>query len=288
MALNAKVTIRDLRQKATSGEKFSVLALYDFVFAGLAEQAGVEGIIVGDSVVSQIYGQENTLLGDMDMMVRHTGAVRRGAPNVFLIADMPYMSYQPSVELAVRNAGRFMAEAGADAVKFEGGSVIMDKLEAVMKAGIPVVGHLGYTPQSTAMGGGVKVPRDAQIARRLVEEAVMLDQAGVFVLLLEAVPAIVAKEIVKRVNAPVIGIGSGPACDGQVVLTYELLGLFPGPSPRFVEKFAHLEPVVVEAFTKYKDQIHSGEYPAKKHCYNMKPEQQEAFLKLLADDEESA
>ena len=283
MSTSERVTLRALREKAQAGEKISVLSLYDVVSAGLAEQAGIDAIIVGDSVAQQIYGYPNTLQADMDMMVRHTQAVRRGAPNVFLIADMPYMSYQPSVELAVRNAGRFMAEGGADAVKFEGGKAISDKLEAVLSAGIPVAGHLGFLPQSAAMSGGITVQtRDAELAARLVDEAMLLDEMGVCLLILEALPAVVGEAVVKRVGVPVIGIGSGPACHGQVLLANDILGLSPDTPPRFVQQFADLSPAVIQAFKAYCDQIRAGEFPAGKHCYNMSPQQREKFLQLLA------
>jgi len=282
MALEKPMTLRTLRDKAADGEAIVMLALYDFPFSALAEQAGIDGVIVGDSVAMALYGHANTLQADMDMMIRHTQAVRRGGPKLFVTADMPYMSYQPSVELAVRNAGRFMAEGGADAVKIEGGASVMDKIEAVVNAGIPVMGHLGFLPQSAAAAGGTRVPtRDAKKAVELINEAAMLDRAGISLLVLECVPQNVSEEVVRRATVPVIGIGSGPACHGQVKLIYDILGLYPHPTPRFVHKYAELAPVVVEALTSYIDQTRSGQYPAPQHCYNMNPSQQQAFSKLL-------
>jgi 3-methyl-2-oxobutanoate hydroxymethyltransferase len=282
MPLKEKVTIRLLREKAAGGSKIAMLALYDFAFATLAEQAGVDGVIVGDSVAMLVYGHKNTLQADMDMMIRHTQAVRKGGPNLFVIGDMPYMSYQPSVELAVKHAGRFMAEADTDAVKFEGGAVVLDKIQAVIKAGIPVVGHLGFTPQSAAMTGGVRVgTREADKAVALIDEAKTLEQAGICLLILEAVPRNVAEELVKRVHVPVIGIGSGPACHGQVTLAYDILGLYFGQLPRFVKKYADLSPHIIEAFAAYSDQVRAGRYPDSQHCYNMKPNQIERFIQQL-------
>jgi len=283
MASTERVTLKSLREKADSARKIVMLAAYDYPFAVLAQQAGIDGIIVGDSVAMTVYGHENTLQADMDMMIRHTQAVRRGAGNLFVIGDMPYMSYQPSIELAIRNAGRFMAEAGADAVKFEGGLAVLDTTGSAVRAGIPVVGHIGFTPQSAALTGGTIVAtRQADRAVKLVDEAQRLEQAGICLLILEAVPQNVAVEVVKRVGVPVIGIGSGPACHGQVILMHEILGLTTGPALRFVQKYVDLADDIVGAFGKYAEQVRSGEYPAPQHCYNMNPEQQEAFSGRLA------
>lgn len=284
MPLHERLTLRELRRKAREGEKITMLALYDYALAHLAQEAAIDGIIVGDSVAQQVYGHTNTLKATMDMMVRHTQAVRRGGPNLFVIADMPYMSYQPSVEAAVRNAGRFMAEGEADAVKFEGGTNVVEKLAAVIAAGIPVVGHLGFTPQSAAMAGGTIVQaREADFAVRLVREAVELDRAGVSLLILECVPPAVTDEVVKRLSIPVIGIGSGPSCHGVVLLAWDILGLTPGRSPGFVKKYADLAGPVADAFRRYAAEVRGGDYPAVQQCYGMKDQERDAFLRQLQD-----
>ncbi len=284
MPLEQKVTLRTLRSKAAEGQKIVWLSLYDFPSAAAAEDACADGVIVGDSVMQAVYGQPNTLKADMDLMIRHTQAVRQGGPNLFVVADMPYMSYQPSVEIAVRNAGRFMADAGADAVKFEGGVAVLDKIQAAVKAGIPVVGHLGFTPQSAALTGGVIVEtRDAHKAARLIEEAIVLEQTGVVLLVLEAIPHAVAAEVVKRVSLPTIGIGSGGACAGQVMLASDILGVSRGKPPKFVEKFADLGDQTVDAFSQYAKKVRSGQYPAQQHCYKMTDAESEAFAKLLTE-----
>lgn len=281
-----KVTLSVLRNKAAAGERFAVLALYDAMLATLAEQAGIEAIIVGDSVMNTLYGQSNTLLADMEIMIRHTAAVRRGGPGLFVIADMPYMSYQPSVELAIRNAGRFMAEGGADVVKFEGGTGVLEQVSAVVKARIPVVGHLGYLPQSDAFSGGSKVQgRQASQAMELVDEAQRLADAGVAMLVLECVPANVTEEITRRLTIPTIGIGSGPSCTSQVLLASDMLGLSTRPGPKFAEKFADLAGIVGNAFTRYGLAVRQNAYPAESHCYHMKDDQRAEFERMVRERE---
>lgn len=284
MADKGKTTIGILRDKIRKGERISMLALYDHPFAVLAQAAGVDSIIVGDSAAMNVYGDADTLRADMPMMLRHTAAVRRGAPDVFLIADMPYMSYQPSRETAIRNAGRFMADAHADAVKLEGGRNVLDTVAALVKAAIPVVGHLGLTPQSAAALGGFKAQgREAQSAMSIVEQSKELEQAGACMLIIECVPPKVAEAIVRRVDIPVVGIGSGPACHGQVLVIHDILGLYPRPAPKFVRKFADLKTPVMDAFKAYIREIQAGQYPAPEHCYQMKAGEEEAFLDMLGN-----
>jgi 3-methyl-2-oxobutanoate hydroxymethyltransferase len=209
MAGNEKITIRTLSEKVAHDEKFVTLALYDYPFAMLAQEAGIDAIIVGDSAAMVNYGCENTLKADMDMMLGHTRAVRRGAPNLFIIGDMPFMSYQPSVETAIRNAGRFIAEGSADAVKLEGGMNVIDSVRAIVAAGIPVVGHLGLTPQSAMKTGGFKAQgRETDTALEIVHQAQELEQAGISMLVLECVPNPVAEAVTKKISVPVIGIGT--------------------------------------------------------------------------------
>lgn len=259
-----------------------MLALYDYPFAVLAQEAGVDSIIVGDSVAMNVYGHEDTLSADMAMMIRHTQAVRRGAPNVFLIGDMPYMSYQPSLETAVRNAGRFLAEGRADAVKLEGGRNVLEAVKALVRSSVPVVGHLGLLPQSAAAMGGFKAQgREARSALDIVEQAKELEEAGICLLILECVPPAVSEAIVKRINVPVIGIGGGPACHGQVQVVYDILGLYPRSTAKFVRKYAELKSPVIEAIKKYMEEIDTGKYPGPEHCYRMKQGEEEDFLKML-------
>jgi 3-methyl-2-oxobutanoate hydroxymethyltransferase len=282
MAANEKITIRTICEKVGRGEKFSVLALYDYPFAMLAQQAGVDSIIVGDSAAMVNYGFDNTLKADMDMMIRHTQAVRRGAPNLYIIGDMPFMSYQPSVETAIRNAGRFIAEGGADAVKLEGGTDVLDEVRAIVKAGIPVVGHLGLIPQSAAITGGFKAQgREVDSALAIVRQAQELEQAGISMLVLECVPNAVSEAVTKKISAPVIGIGSGSACHAQVQVLFDILGVYPHFTPKFVRKYAELSTPIVEAMKQYVAAIRSGEYPADEHCYHMKPGEEEAFREQM-------
>jgi 3-methyl-2-oxobutanoate hydroxymethyltransferase len=265
-----------------AGKRISVLALYDYPFAALAQQAGIDAIIVGDSAAMVNYGYENPLQADMDMLVRHTQAVKRGGPNLFIIGDMPFMSYQPSIETAIRNAGRFVSEGHADAVKLEGGTTVLDTVRAIVNASIPVVGHVGLTPQSAAITGGFKAQgREAQSAIDIVNQAHQLEDAGICMLVLECVPDIVAEAVTKKISVPVIGIGSGPACHGQVQVLFDILGIYPRFTPKFVHKYAELAPTITDAIKAYVDSIAKGTYPADEHTYHMKPGEAEAFKKML-------
>jgi len=282
MSEQQKITIATLFEKVKRGERISMLALYDYPFATLAQQAGVDSIIVGDSMAMVNYGYENTLPADMEMMVRHTHAVKRGAPNLFIIGDMPFMSYQPSIETAIRNAGRFIVEGHADAVKLEGGTLVLDAVHALVKATIPVVGHIGLTPQSAAITGGFKAQgREAEMGIDLVRQAMELEQAGICMLILECISPPVAEAIVRRTSIPVIGIGSGPACHGQVQVLFDLLGLYPGRPAKFVHQFADIKTPVVQAITHYVADLETGKYPAPQHCYAMKPGEEDKFRQLL-------
>jgi len=282
MAGNEKITMRSISEKIARGEKFVTLALYDYPFAMLAEQAGIDAIIVGDSCAMVNYGYPNTLNADMEMMIRHTQAVRRGAPNLFVIGDMPFMSYQPSIEAALRNAGRFVAEGGADAVKLEGGTGVIDEVQAIVRAGIPVVGHLGLTPQTAAITGSFKARgREADSALAIVRQAEELEQAGISMLVLECASDALAEAVTKKISVPVIGIGSGPACHSQVLVLFDLLGMYPHSTAKFVRKFAELSNQVTDAMKQYAAAVRTGEYPAAEHCYHMKPGEEDAFKKKL-------
>lgn len=274
-----KIDIPYLYRKKEQGEKISWLTAYDYPTALYEDRAGIEMILVGDSGVMAMLGYKTTLPATMEQMIWMTQAVTRAVKYAFVIGDMPYMSYQVSKEEAIHNAGRFMAEAGTDAVKLEGGAIMADTLSAIVKAGIPVMGHIGMTPQSAAVIGGYKSQgRDAVTARKLIQDAKTLQQAGAFAVLLEAIPARVAGLIVKELKVPVYSIGSGPECDGQVLIVHDILGLFELFKPKFVKRYAELGKEMVEAFTKYKEDIKAGRFPAAEHCYNI-PE--EEFQKLL-------
>ncbi|MCL4426546.1 MAG: 3-methyl-2-oxobutanoate hydroxymethyltransferase [Firmicutes bacterium] len=270
--MREKVTITTLQAKKARGEKITMLTCYDYPTALLEEKAGVDILLVGDSLAMTVLGHPSTLTATMDVMIVHAQAVRRGAPGAFLIGDMPYMSYQISKKEAIRNAGRFMAEAGCDAVKLEGGRNMAEVVEALTKATIPVMGHLGLTPQSIAQLGGFKAQgRNVDTALRVIEDAKILEEAGAFAILLEAVPPEVGKIITKQASIPIISIGAGPQCDGQLLIVHDMLGFFDAFTPKFVKKYANLNETILQAFREYIDDVTSGRFPASEHFYNMKP-----------------
>ena len=276
-----KVTIPYLYGMREKGEIISWLTAYDFPIAQLEEQAGIEMILVGDSASMVVHGNESTLPITMDIMIAHAKAVRKGAPTAFVIGDMPFMSYQASTEDAVRNAGRFMKEAGCDGIKLEGGVRIADKVKAIVDAGIPVMGHIGLTPQSSAMLGGFKVQgKDAESARKMIEDAKALEKAGVFGMLLECVPTKVSQIIKQSVNVLVFGIGAGPGCDGQILIIHDILGLYQCFTPKFVRQYANLSPVILDALKKYRDEVRTKKFPAKEHEFTIKEEELKKLEKL--------
>ncbi len=275
-----KIGIPYLYMKKAQGEKVSWLTAYDYPTALYEDQAGIEMIMAGDSGMMALLGHKTTLPATMDQMLWMTQAVTRAVKYAFVIGDMPYMSYQISKEEAIRNAGRFMAEGSTDCIKLEGGAIMADTISAIVKAGVPVMGHIGMTPQSAALMGGYKSQgRDAAAARRIIEDAKILEEAGAFSILVEAIPAKVAGLVVKAVKIPIYSIGAGPECDGQVLIVHDLLGLFELFKPKFVRRYAQLGKEMVEAFTRYKEDIKSGSFPGPDECYNI-PE--EEFQRLLA------
>ena len=277
-----KVTIHTLMEKKTKGEKITFLTAYDFPTAAVEDKVGIDIILVGDSLGMCVYGFENTLPVTMDMMVNHSKAVRKGAPNCFVIGDMPYMSYQISVEQAVANAGRLMQEAGVDGVKLEGGTEMADRISAITKAGIPVMGHLGLTPQSAAMLGGFKAQgRNVAAAIKLMEDAKALEEAGCVSILLEAIPAEVAQIITERANIPILGIGAGPYCDGQVLVVHDVLGFFGGHVAKFVKQYANMNEYIEKALLEYKEDVEKGTFPGPEHCYKISEEELEKLRKTL-------
>ncbi len=275
-----KVTTLTLRQMKARGEVITMLTAYDYPTALAMEQAGVDAILVGDSLGMVVLGYPNTLPVTMEDMLHHCKAVARGAKTALLIGDMPFMSYQVEAKEAVRNAGRFLQEAGMDAVKLEGGRERVEAIRLIVGAGIPVMGHLGLTPQSVNQLGGFRPQgRDLAAAKRLLEDALLLEEAGCFSLVLESVPARLAEFISDKLSIPTIGIGAGAGCDGQVLVTHDLLGLFDRFTPKFVKKYANFHDEMRRAFEDYIAEVQSSQFPAPEHTVEMADEVWEEFLK---------
>ena len=262
------MTIPDLQRCKHDKKKVIVVTAYDALFARLLEQAGIEVLLVGDSLGVVVQGKANTLSVTMEDMLYHTKLVAGAAQKSLVIGDMPFMSYQASNEDALRNAGRFL-QAGAHAVKLEGGRAMADRVEALTRVGIPVVGHLGMTPQSVNQYGGYKVQgKSGERAKVLVSDAKALEQAGVAAIVLEAMPASLAKTITEQLAVPTIGIGAGPHCDGQVLVLYDLLGLFDEFVPKFVKPYAHLRADALQALRRYKEEVEQGKFPSESESYH--------------------
>jgi 3-methyl-2-oxobutanoate hydroxymethyltransferase len=280
-----KVTTHTFRQRKERGEPITMLTAYDYATALAAERAGIDSLLVGDSLGMVVLGYENTLQVTMDDMLHHCKAVARGAKIPLLIGDMPFMSYQVSTVEAVRNAGRFLAEAGMDAIKLEGGREVADTVQAIVNAGIPAVGHIGLTPQSIHKLGGYKAQgRTASAARRLLEDALILQEAGCFALVLEAVPDRVAELISHKLDIPTIGIGAGPSCDGQVLVTHDLLGLFDRFTPKFVKQYANLNAEMLRAFGEYKQEVTTHHFPGEEHTFSIPDDEWRALLTSLEEE----
>lgn len=277
-----KVTTLTFHQKKERGEAITMLTAYDYPTALAMDKAGVDSILVGDSLAMVVLGYENTLPVTMDEMLHHARAVARGAKSALLVGDMPFMSYQVSTEEAVRNAGRFLKESGMDAVKLEGGRERADAIRTIVGAGIPVMGHLGLTPQSVHQLGGFRAQgKTASAAKRLFEDAQILEEAGAFSIVLESVPARLAEAISKKISIPTIGIGAGVGCDGQVLVTHDVLGLFERFTPKFVKQYANFHATMNKAFTDYIDDVESKRFPAVEHTVEMTDEEWAAFLKEI-------
>ncbi len=275
-----KVTTLTFRQKKERGEAITMLTAYDYPTAMAMDKAGVDSILVGDSLAMVVLGYENTLPVTMDEMLHHARAVARGAKSPLLVGDMPFMSYQVSVEDAVRNAGRFLQSGGMDAVKLEGGRERADAVRAIVNAGIPVMGHLGLTPQSVNQLGGFRAQgKTAIAAKRLLEDAKILEDVGAFSLVLESVPARLAEYISKQISIPTIGIGASAGCDGQVLVTHDLLGLFERFTPKFVKQYANFHAEMNKAFTDFIDDVENKRFPAVEHTVEMTDEEWEEFIK---------
>jgi 3-methyl-2-oxobutanoate hydroxymethyltransferase len=269
-AARKKVTTRTFRQKKQRGEPITMLTAYDFMTARAVDQAGVDCILVGDSLGMVVLGYPNTLPVTMEDMLHHCKAVARGASTALLVGDMPFMSYQVSTAEAVRNAGRFLQEAGMEAVKLEGGRERADAVRQIVAAGIPVMGHIGLTPQSVAQFGGfVPQGKTAAAAQRLIEDAQILQEAGCFSIVLESVPAQLAELISQQLDVATIGIGAGVGCDGQVLVIHDLLGLFDRFTPKFVKQYRTLHSDIVDALAEYKAEVESRAFPAAEHAIFM-------------------
>ncbi len=263
-----RITVPLIRRMKEQGEPIAMLTAYDTLMAEILDQSGIDIILVGDSGGMVMAGHENTLSVTMDEMLHYVKAVRKGVNRALLVADMPFLSYQASVEEAVRNAGRFLQEGGAEAVKIEGGKAVLPVIERFVEIGIPVMGHLGLTPQSIHLFGGYGVQgKEAEVAEKLKEEARLLEKAGVFSIVLEKIPALLAKEITESLSIPTIGIGAGKYCDGQVLVSHDMLGLYEKFKPKFVRRYAELGKAMLEAFINYVQDVKQKEFPDDHESY---------------------
>jgi 3-methyl-2-oxobutanoate hydroxymethyltransferase len=278
-----KITLPYLFKKVADCEPITWLTCYDYPTANLQEQAGIEMILVGDSLGMTMLGYESTLPVTMDDMIRHSQAVRRGAPTAFIVGDMPYMSYQPSVETAIRNAGRFMAEAGMDAIKLEGGAAMADRMRGIVEAGIPAIGHLGLTPQSVSALGGYRVQgKDASLAKRIIDDAKALEQAGAFMILLEMVPDRICKLITDRAEHCIImSLGSGPHAHGQLLIYHDMFGLYPRFKPKMARVFGNAGEVILNGLKCYHDQVIARDFPGPENWFSIKDEEYAEVLEML-------
>jgi 3-methyl-2-oxobutanoate hydroxymethyltransferase len=268
MESKEKITIPKLKGMKNKGEKITCLTAYDWIIASLLDAAGIDLILVGDSGAMVFAGHETTLPITMDQMVYHTQCVSRGVERALIIADMPFLSFQVSTEEALKNAGRFLKEGGAEGVKVEGGEPIAETIRRVVNVGIPVMGHIGLTPQSIRSFGGYRIrgKKDDE-AKMLKKDAKILEQAGVFAIVLEKIPTSLAGEITRAVSVPTIGIGAGPRCDGQILVTQDMLGLFEAFKPKFVRQYAKLASTIREAVEKYTSDVREGKYPSSEESY---------------------
>jgi 3-methyl-2-oxobutanoate hydroxymethyltransferase len=283
MSERKKVTLPVLFEKVANEEPITWLTCYDYPTAYLQEQAGLDMILVGDSLGMTMLGYDSTLPVTMEDMIRHTAAVRRGAPTAFVIGDMPYMSYQPSVETAIRNAGRFMAETGCDAIKLEGGAEMTDRIAGIVGAGIPTMGHLGLTPQSASALGGFRLQgKGALQAKKIVDDAKALEEAGAFCILLELVPDSVCQLITERAeNCIIMSLGSGPHAHGQLLIYHDLFGLYPKFTPRMAKVYGNAGEVILNGLKQYVQEVTTKEFPERERYFGMKDEEYEELLSLL-------
>lgn len=278
-----KMTLPMLWKKVENCQPITWLTCYDYPTAYLQEQAGIDMILVGDSLGMTMLGYESTLPVTMDDMIRHTQAVRRGAPKVFLIGDMPYMSYQPSVETAIRNAGRFMAEASCDAVKLEGGAEMADRIRGIVNSGIPCMGHLGLTPQSASALGGFRVQgKSSAAAKKIIDDAKALEEAGAFAILLEMVPDRVCQLITEHArNSFIMSLGSGPHAHGQLLIYHDMFGLYPRFKPRMAKVFGNAGEVILNGLKEYVEEVSNKSFPQPENWFTIKDEEFEELQRML-------
>jgi len=270
---NTRVTVSVIKDRKAKKMPITMLTAYDYAMAKMVDSAQIDMILVGDSLGNVVLGYDSTLPVTMDDMIHHAKAVCRGAKNTMVVVDMPFMSYQASVTEAVQNAGRILKETGAQAVKVEGGVEIIEAVKAIVGAGIPVIGHLGLTPQSVHQLGGFKVQgKDEETAKKLIEDAKLLAEAGAFAVVLECVPEKLAAKITQMLAVPTIGIGAGSACDGQVLVINDMLGMHSDFTPKFVKKFADLQAQMLDAILEYKQEVTARTFPAKEHTFSISDE----------------
>ncbi len=268
-----KIPIPDFKELKRQGKKIRMVTAYDYPTAVIIEKTDIEMILVGDSLGMVVLGYDGTVPVTVEDIIHHAKPVVKGAPNTHIVADMPFMSYQVSIEDAIRNAGRLIKESGADSVKLEGGLDYAPTVKAIVKAGIPVMGHIGLTPQTAGSLGGFKVQgKDAKAAQNLIDSAIALEDAGAFAIVLECIPAPLAKIISQKLTIPTIGIGAGVYCDGQVLVTQDMLGLFDRFVPKFVKQYAQIGQLELEAFNKYAEEVALGVFPDDAHSFSMKEE----------------
>ncbi|WDT92940.1 3-methyl-2-oxobutanoate hydroxymethyltransferase [Thermoleophilum album] len=283
------VTLSTLAEKKALGEPIVMVTAYDYPSAEVAEAAGVDVVLVGDSAAMTVLGYESTVPVSLDEMLMLAAAVRRGLRSPLLVGDLPFASYERSDEQAVASAQRFVKEAGCDAVKLERGGRSAERARAIVEAGIPVMGHVGLTPQTaTQLGGYRSQGRTAERALAVLREALELERAGCFAVVLEAIPRELTREIVARLTVPTIGIGAGPETDGQVLVFHDLLGIYGGHKPRFVKRYAELRDAMVAGVRRYCEEVRGRAYPGDEHCYEMAPDELERLRSLLAEAEEAA
>lgn len=281
---NKKITIPDIRQAKTDGRKLAMVTAYDYPFGLLADQAEVDLVLVGDSLGMVVMGLESTVGVTMEDMIHHIKAVVRGCKGPLVIGDMPFMSYNTSIREAIHNAGRLMKAGGCDAVKLEGGVDFAPTIEAIIKAGIPVQGHIGLTPQTaSALGGFTVQGKDAAAAKQIVDDARSLQDAGVFSIVLEAVPAPLGKLVAEAVKVPVIGIGAGPDVDGQVLVTHDMIGLFDRFVPKFVKQYSQIRAIILEAMQAYKKEVQEMAFPGPEHSFKMSDETLAELKKMIEE-----
>ena len=282
--IRKKLMIHDFYRMKQEARKITWLTSYDFPTAQFAEAAGLDMLLVGDSLGMCVYGYPGTVPVTMDQCIVHCDAVRRGAPNTFVIGDMPFLSYQVSDEKAVENAGRFLKEANVDAIKLEGGVRAARRIKAIVEAGILVCGHIGLTPQSSgALGGHKAQGRTADAAKLVVEDALAVQDAGAQMILVEAVPPEVTRYIHQKLSIPVLSIGAGLHCDGQLLIVSDLIGQFQAFTPKFVKKYCNVAEVIIKAMSEYCEDVRAGKFPGDGHCYRMIEGEESKFLKLMQD-----